>query len=145
MLDFLFNFSKVLLGMGTNLLYESFPGNYSTRDLNMEAVGSRCLPCKDDKTLKSELHYNGVLPPPALPRQLGSDKEELRQTILKQEVMFNDQVCSISTLMLNSNTLVVNLICCIDLGTLCALEMEFFHFCFSYYLWKHIHFFEWNH
>ncbi|CBI15170.3 uncharacterized protein LOC100853516 [Vitis vinifera] len=78
--------------MGTNLLYESFPGNYSTRDLNMEAVGSRCLPCKDDKTLKSELHYNGVLPPPALPRQLGSDKEELRQTILKQEVMFNDQV-----------------------------------------------------
>lgn len=83
---------EVLLGMGTNLLYESFPGNYSTWDLNMEAVGSRCLPCNDDKTLKSELHYNGALPPPALHRQLGSDKEELRQTILKQEVMFNDQV-----------------------------------------------------
>ncbi|KAA8540999.1 hypothetical protein F0562_024863 [Nyssa sinensis] len=68
------------------------PGCYSTRNLRVGANGGTWASYNNDTTLKSGYSYNVFLPPPATDQYLGYDKEILRQTMLKHEATFRDQV-----------------------------------------------------
>lgn len=79
--------------MGANMQCNSyFPGYYSTRNLKMDANGSTWPLNYDDKTLKSEYCYSGIFLPLSPAQVLGYNKEVLKQTMLKHETIFRDQV-----------------------------------------------------
>ncbi|KAF3437590.1 hypothetical protein FNV43_RR20346 [Rhamnella rubrinervis] len=69
-----------------------FPGYYSTRNLKMDANGSTWPLNYDDKTLKSEYCYSGFFLPLSPAQVLGFNKEVLKQTMLKHETIFRDQI-----------------------------------------------------
>uniref|UniRef100_A0A5B7AV04 Uncharacterized protein n=1 Tax=Davidia involucrata TaxID=16924 RepID=A0A5B7AV04_DAVIN len=68
------------------------PGCYSTRNLSVGANGSIWPAYNNDRTLKSGHSYDVFLSPPTTDQYLGYDKEILRQTMLKHEATFRDQV-----------------------------------------------------
>ncbi|KAJ4961778.1 hypothetical protein NE237_021688 [Protea cynaroides] len=79
--------------MGTKVQCKSYlPGYYSMRDLNSDANNGGWPVYYEDKTLKSGQYYNGFLLRPSTDAYLGYDKEMLKQTMLKHEAIFRDQV-----------------------------------------------------
>lgn len=69
-----------------------FAGYHSTRDLNVDAHVSKWPLYIVNKTFESGNSYNISLSPPAPDLHLVCDKEVLKQTMLKHEVMFKEQV-----------------------------------------------------
>ncbi|XP_043724783.1 uncharacterized protein LOC122671557 isoform X2 [Telopea speciosissima] len=79
--------------MGTKVQCKRYlPGYCSMRDLNADANNGSWPVYYDDKTLKSGQYYGGFLPRPSTDVYLGYDKEMLKQTMLKHEAIFQDQV-----------------------------------------------------
>lgn len=70
-----------------------FPGYYSTRDLNLEVNGSAFPFNNIDKILNNGHYCPGSLSSPSPDLHLGCNKEALKQTMLKHESIFRDQVC----------------------------------------------------
>ncbi|XP_028084464.1 uncharacterized protein LOC114285612 isoform X1 [Camellia sinensis] len=68
------------------------PGCYSSRDLNASANGGAWPLYDNDITLMNGHSYNLFLPPPTKDQFGVSDKEVLRQMMLKHESIFRDQV-----------------------------------------------------
>ncbi|KAH7529003.1 hypothetical protein FEM48_Zijuj05G0137500 [Ziziphus jujuba var. spinosa] len=82
-----------MLEMGANMQCNShFPGCYSTRNHRMDTNGSTWPLICDDKTMKSEYYYSGFMLPLSPSQLLGYNKEILKQTMLKQETIFKDQI-----------------------------------------------------
>lgn len=81
------------LGTVASMRCTSFPSRlYSSRDLNMGANGSAWPAYNHEKTLISGHSYNVFLPMLTKDQFLVHDKEILRQTMLKHESIFRDQV-----------------------------------------------------
>ncbi|XP_057730682.1 uncharacterized protein LOC130946014 [Arachis stenosperma] len=82
-----------LLEMGANVQCDGyFPGYYSARDLLFESERSPWTSSNVNSELKNELHYVGSLPVSSPCNLLGYNKELLKQTILKHEAIFRDQI-----------------------------------------------------
>ncbi|KAL1334198.1 hypothetical protein AAHE18_11G159700 [Arachis hypogaea] len=82
-----------LLEMGANVQCDGyFPGYYSARDLLFESERSPWTSSNVNSELKNELHYVGSLPVSSPCNLLGYNKEILKQTILKHEAIFRDQI-----------------------------------------------------
>lgn len=78
------------LEMGAKMEYSSyFPGYYSTRNLSLDANGSTWPLSVDAKILESGNYFNGFLSSDCL---LAYNKEFLKQTMLKHEAIFKNQV-----------------------------------------------------
>lgn len=87
-----------LLGMGTNTQCNGyFPAYYSTMDQNMYANSSTRPLNNIGKRLEHADHYYGFSLHSSPDQVLGYDTQALKQTILKHETMFRDQVSSISS------------------------------------------------
>lgn len=69
-----------------------FPGYYSTRDLNLEVNGSAFPFNNIDKILNNGHYCPGSLSSPSPDLHLGCNKEALKQTMLKHESIFRDQI-----------------------------------------------------
>ncbi|KAF8378756.1 hypothetical protein HHK36_030105 [Tetracentron sinense] len=79
--------------MGTKVQCKSyFPGYYSMRDLNEDANSGSWPSYYEDRTLNSGQYYNSCLPRPPTDVYSGHDKEVLKQTMLKHEDIFKNQV-----------------------------------------------------
>ncbi|XP_022861265.1 uncharacterized protein LOC111381686 [Olea europaea var. sylvestris] len=79
--------------MGTKLHCESYlPGYYSMRDLNEDCNSSSWPLFYGDKTLTNGLCYNLFVPRTVTDRNLGYDKDALKQKILEHEAIFKNQV-----------------------------------------------------
>ncbi|XP_019438673.1 PREDICTED: uncharacterized protein LOC109344364 isoform X2 [Lupinus angustifolius] len=78
-----------LLGMGANVQYHGyFPGYCSTKDLIFDSEGSMWTSSNINSELKNDCHNIGSLPVSSS----NINKELLKQTILKQEAVFRDQI-----------------------------------------------------
>ncbi|KAF4392654.1 hypothetical protein F8388_003074 [Cannabis sativa] len=76
--------------MGANMQYNSyFSGYHSARNLNLDANASTWPLDFNDKVSESGNYYNGYLSPNYL---LTYNKELLKQTMLKHETIFKDQI-----------------------------------------------------
>lgn len=89
-----------LLRMQADMQCKSyFPGHYSSVDLNLDASGSIWPFNNADTVMRSERYCSGTM-------SLSSpnndhwvyNKEELKQTMLKQQTIFRDQVLILSEL-----------------------------------------------
>ncbi|PIA62948.1 hypothetical protein AQUCO_00200753v1 [Aquilegia coerulea] len=79
--------------MGTKVHCKSyFPGYCSMRDLNEDADSGSWPMYHEDKMLMARQYYNDFLPRPATDGYSEYDKEVLRQTMLKHEATFKNQV-----------------------------------------------------
>lgn len=79
--------------MGANLQFNSyFPGCYTAMNLKMDANGSTWPLNYDNRTLNSNYCHNGFLLPLSPDQVLGYNREVLKQTMLKHETEFRDQV-----------------------------------------------------
>lgn len=87
-------FLELIAEMGTEVQSKMYlQGYYSLRDLNNNAgKGSWPLHC-EQKTLRSGQYHEIFLTRPEMDGYDGHDKELLRQTILKHETVFRQQVC----------------------------------------------------
>ncbi|KAE9601931.1 hypothetical protein Lalb_Chr13g0303011 [Lupinus albus] len=82
-----------LLGMGANVQHHGyFPGYFSTKDLIFDSEGSMLTSSNINSELKNDCHNIGSLPVSPPCNLLGYNKELLKQTILKQEAVFRDQI-----------------------------------------------------
>ncbi|KAI4335940.1 hypothetical protein L6164_014534 [Bauhinia variegata] len=82
-----------LLGTGANVQCTGyFPGYYSTRDLMFRAEGSTLTSSNCNGELKSDSYLNGSLPALSPTQFLGYYRELLKQTMLKHEAIFRDQI-----------------------------------------------------
>ncbi|KAE9609643.1 hypothetical protein Lal_00006671 [Lupinus albus] len=82
-----------LLGMGANVQNNGyFPGYSSTNDLIFDSEGSMWTSSNVNTELKNDCHHIGSLPVLSPCNILGCNKELLKQTILKQEAVFRDQI-----------------------------------------------------
>ncbi|KAK9278754.1 hypothetical protein L1049_028331 [Liquidambar formosana] len=88
---------------------KSLPGHHSTQDLNVDAHCSKWPLYNVSKTLDGGHYYNIFLPPPAPDRHLGYDKEVIKQTMLKHEVLFRDQVHELHRLYRRQRELMVEI------------------------------------
>jgi len=80
-----------LLGMSANRQNNGYiPGYHSPRDLVFGAEGSTW---NYDGERENDCYGVGSLPLSATCHLLGYNKELLKQTILKHEAIFRDQVC----------------------------------------------------
>ncbi|KAF8408161.1 hypothetical protein HHK36_007303 [Tetracentron sinense] len=85
--------------MGAKVQCKSYlSGYYFMRDLNEDANSGSWPLYYEDKTLKSGHYHNGFLPRPALDEYLAYDKEVLKQTMLKHETIFRNQVLELHRL-----------------------------------------------
>ncbi|MED6221118.1 hypothetical protein PIB30_051257 [Stylosanthes scabra] len=79
--------------MGANVQCDGyFPGYYSARDLIFESERIPWASSDVNNELKNELHYIGSLPVSSPCNLIGYNKELLKQTILKHEAIFRDQI-----------------------------------------------------
>ncbi|MED6206045.1 hypothetical protein PIB30_023261 [Stylosanthes scabra] len=79
--------------MGANVQCDGyFPGYYSARDLIFESERIPWTSSDVNSELKNELHYIGSLPVSSPCNLIGYNKELLKQTILKHEAIFRDQI-----------------------------------------------------
>ncbi|XP_057976148.1 uncharacterized protein LOC131163565 isoform X2 [Malania oleifera] len=79
--------------MGAEVHCKAFlPGYYSMMDLNMDGSNGGWPFYHDDRTLKGGQPYNVFLPRPTMDGCLGYEKELLRQTIMKHESTFRNQL-----------------------------------------------------
>ncbi|XP_042519979.1 uncharacterized protein LOC122093663 [Macadamia integrifolia] len=79
--------------MGTKVHCKRYmPEYYSMRDLNVDANNGSWPVYYDDETLKNGQYYNAFLPRHSTDLYLGYDKEMMKQTMLKHEAIFRDQV-----------------------------------------------------
>lgn len=67
----------------------NFPGNYAPRNVSLDASGSTLPSNCHDKIYESGHYYNGFLSSDSL---FAHNKEVLKQTILKHETVFRDQI-----------------------------------------------------
>ena len=82
--------------MGANMQCNGhFPGYYSTRDLIFGAEGTSWTSSNGNSELKNDCYQIGSLPLSSSCHLLAYDKELLKQTILKHETIFRDQVCEL--------------------------------------------------
>ncbi|KAI4343920.1 hypothetical protein L6164_011212 [Bauhinia variegata] len=82
-----------LLGMGANVERTGYlPGYYSTSDLMFGAEGSTWTSSNGNGELKSDCYHNGSLPASSPAQFLGYNRELLKQTILKHEAIFRNQI-----------------------------------------------------
>ncbi|XP_052179942.1 uncharacterized protein LOC127793185 isoform X2 [Diospyros lotus] len=73
-------------------------GCYSSRDLNMGVHGSAPPPCNNERMFKSSYCYNVFVPSLSRDQFLVHEKEILRRTILKHDLVFRDQVSELHRL-----------------------------------------------
>ncbi|KAL5746775.1 hypothetical protein ACOSQ2_024072 [Xanthoceras sorbifolium] len=82
-----------LLGMQADMQCKSyFPGHYSTVDLNLDTSGSIWPPYNVDTVMKSEQYCNGTLSHSSPNQHWMYNKEVLKQTMLKHQATFRDQI-----------------------------------------------------
>ncbi|CAL0325770.1 unnamed protein product [Lupinus luteus] len=82
-----------LLGMGGNVQDNGyFPRYSSTNDLIFDSEGSTWTSSNVNTKLKNDCHHIDSLPVLSPCNILGCNKELLKQTILKQEAVFRDQI-----------------------------------------------------
>ncbi|XP_019464746.1 PREDICTED: uncharacterized protein LOC109363035 isoform X2 [Lupinus angustifolius] len=82
-----------LLGMGANVQDKGyFPGYSSTNDLSFDSEGSTWTSSNVNTELKNDRRHIGSWPVLSPCNILGCNKELLKQTILKQEAVFRDQI-----------------------------------------------------
>lgn len=82
-----------LLGMEANGLYDGyFTGYFSTTDLNKDASSSTWHLNNTYRKLEDSHRYNGLLSTLPADQVSGYNKEVLKQTMLKHEAMFRDQI-----------------------------------------------------
>lgn len=85
-----------LLGMGANAPCNGYvPGYHSARDLVFGAEGSAWNSSNGNNELQNNRYNNGSLPGSPPVHLLEYNKELVKQTILKHEAIFRDQVCSV--------------------------------------------------
>lgn len=86
-----------LMGTDANVPCSGYlTGHYSPRDLIFGAEGNAWTTSNGKGELKNDCYNNCSLPVPLSGQLSGYDKELLKQTMLKHEAIFRDQVCSIS-------------------------------------------------
>ena len=68
-----------------------FPGCYTAWDLNLDANGAVWPADNVDRILRNRQYYNGTLPPFS-DLNIFYNKDLLKQTMLKHEAEFRDQV-----------------------------------------------------
>ena len=68
-----------------------FPGCYTAWDLNLDATGTVLPTDNVDRILRNRQYYNGTLPPFS-DLNIFYNKDLLKQTMLKHEAEFRDQV-----------------------------------------------------
>lgn len=79
--------------MGTKIQSKTYnPGYYSMRDLNNNAGNGMWALSDEDKTLKNGMFYDSFLTSSAVNTYIGHEREKMRQTILKHESVFRNQV-----------------------------------------------------
>lgn len=82
-----------LLGMQADMQYKSyFPRHYSTMDLNLDANGSIWPVNNIDRIFMNGHSHDGALLLPFPYQLLVQNKAALKQTMLKHEAIFKDQV-----------------------------------------------------
>lgn len=80
-------------GMGTKVQIENcLPAHYSMKDLNRESNGASWPSCFGDSNLSNGQFYYGFLPRTVADSQPGPDRDLVKQTMLKHEAIFKDQV-----------------------------------------------------
>lgn len=83
--------------MGANVQSNGyFPGYYSTREIIFGSEGSMRTSSNVNTELKNDYYHIGSLPLSSPCNLVGYNKELLKQTILKHEAIFRDQVCQLN-------------------------------------------------